>query len=52
MAHVAPLGLGRKDLSAGYKHVAPLGLNAPIIPFSSRSEDPEYRDCHTSRALS
>ena len=27
--HAAPLGLGRRGLSPGYRHVAPLGLNQP-----------------------
>ena len=29
MTYVAPLGLGRRGLSPSYRHVAPLGLNAP-----------------------
>ncbi|MCE2397290.1 hypothetical protein J4G02_22540 [Candidatus Poribacteria bacterium] len=37
-AHVAPLGLGRKDLSSGYRHVAPLELNEPTNRFLCRSE--------------
>jgi hypothetical protein len=32
MAHVAPLGLWGMGVSVFYKHVAPLGLNAPC-PF-------------------
>ena len=48
--HVAPLGLGRRLLSPGYKHVAPLGLNEPMhrLPFhfpSCKSFNPACPAC-------
>ena len=60
--HVAPLGLRRRFLSPGYRHVALLGLNAPMhrLPFrflSCKSFNPEDPDSdnnaklrHTERA--
>ena len=44
-AHVAHLGLRRRGLSPGYRHIAPLGLNTPMHSIlASRSFFPYIYD--------
>ena len=41
MTHFAPLRFGRRGLSPGYRHVAPLGRNAPLPPIKFHIFYPE-----------